>query len=184
MIGKWHDKQLTYDGSQLRPLYTYLEYGILGDSILGWQGPCDIPTDKIVDGEDLRASSRICGAMMLHFILEIFDQKLATAVLMQRLLVSIAKDLVFEKSGVALVRKGDDLYLDDKKFNISIASQSTVSSMIHIAFNVTNEGTPVETLSLGDLKIEAFDFAKDFLQAAEAEYHSIKRATMKVRPLA
>ena len=69
---KFIDSKDRYDGSQLRSLFGYLDHGILGDSIICWQGPCAIPFDKMVDGEDLLEKSKIEGSMMLHFIIEKF----------------------------------------------------------------------------------------------------------------
>jgi hypothetical protein len=92
------DKKIKYDGTQLRSLFAYLEYGVLGNSVVSFIGPCDVSFDHMVDGEDLLAQSPICGSEMLHFIAEIFDEKLSTAVSLQRLFASIVKDYIVAKT--------------------------------------------------------------------------------------
>ena len=124
MKTQWITKEFTYDGTQLRSLYAYLDHRILGNSVVAWQGPCSIDFSHMVDGEDLLAQETIAGSKMLHFIVELFDRDLFSAVTVQRLFAAIVRDYLFEKSGKNLVRKGDDLYLGDKKLSISIASKS------------------------------------------------------------
>src|SRR5262245_5019830 len=112
---KWIEKRIDYDGGQLRSLWNYLEQGILGDSAVAFRGACDISFEKMVDGEDLLDKSVIRGSDMVHFIAEIFDSKLVTAVALQRLLASIVRDsiesLAPQTKGKWL-RDGDDLFID------------------------------------------------------------------------
>jgi hypothetical protein len=182
------DKNFKYDGSQLRPLFAYENYKVLGDSIVAWIGPCNITLDHMVDLEDKIENAQICGDEMVHFIIEVFGSDLTAAVSLQRLLASIAKDFIqFEtKNKFALVREGDDIYLMDhgqKKLSISIASKSSVSSMIHFAMNIVNEGTPVPTACLKDLGLEGQATAKKIMSLFVEEYESIVIATKKVIPL-
>ena len=119
----------TYDGSQLRSLFAYLDHGILGDSIVSWVGACNIPLERIVDGEDRRAKAQIQGDLMLHFIVEKFEISLFSAVALQRLMASLVQQFLVENSpqknlAHSLKRQGDDLYVDEKKLNISIATQT------------------------------------------------------------
>lgn len=182
------DKKFAYDGSQLRSLFAYLEHGILGPSIVSWVGPCSIPFSHMVDGEDLLEQAVIQGDEMLHFIIEIFDRDLFSGVALQRLFASISKDYVQAHGagllqGKILRRDGDDIYLDNKKLSISIASKSPVSVMVHFAMNVTNKGTPVETLSFEDLHLQPRQTSEAIMELFKKEYSSIVIATQKVRPL-
>lgn len=204
------DHEIKYDGSQLRSLYSYLNWGILGDSIISWVGPCDISFDKMIDGEDLLQKATICGNRMLHFIIEVFEKDLFSAVVIQRLMASQIKDLLVahlqsfpppETSQLIrfsqtvqpgqptplldqFVRNGDDLYFDDSKLSISIASRSPVSVMIHFALNINNSGTPVKTCSLEDFGVlDAKSFAMRVMNKVSEEYDEIIKATQKVRPL-
>lgn len=182
------EKKFSYDGSQLQSLYAYLQHGVLGPSVVSWVGACNIPAAHMVDGEDLLANAVIQGDEMLHFIIEIFDRDLFTGVSLQRLFAALAKDHLQSAGkgillGKQLRRDGDDIFLDNKKLSISIASKSPVSVMIHFAVNITNKGTPVETLSLQDLQLEAQPVAEALMSLFRQEYESITAATRKVRPL-
>lgn len=188
MQTKYSLKPSIYDGSQLKHLFGYLEHDLLGDSIVSWSGACDVLKEKIIDGEDLKNQATIKSNEMLHFIIEKFNSTLFFGVALQRIFVSLIKESMQQK-GFNLVRKGDDLYFKDgdkeeKKFNISIATQTHVSSMIHLAVNITTKGTPVPTVSLNDFNIVS---AKDIQQLSEEwmgllskEVESITKATQKV----
>ncbi len=191
MKTKYISQKTNYDGSQLVPLYSYMHHNVHGDSIVAFEGACHVSFEKMIDAEDLVAKAKIESDSMLHFIIEIFQQNLVTAVSLQRLLVSIAEDILNSTSSVLktkkLWREGDDLYLDKKekalKLTISIASQSAVSAMIHLGINIKNEGTPVATCCLEDLKVNPKKFAAVLMEEFSAEYKSIMDATQKVRPL-
>lgn len=183
MKQQYSEKVLKYDGSQLKSLFAYLNLGITGNSIVAWQGPCDVSFDHMLDGEDLLDQSAIRGNHMLHFIIETFDRDLFSGVCMQRIFASLIQDYVQSKTNKLLKRNGDDLFLNNAKFSISIATKSPTSTLVHFAVNVTNDGTPVKTLSLGDLNLEAKKFAIDIMNLFVTEFESIMRATQKVKPV-
>lgn len=182
MISKWIDKKINYDGSQLKPLYAYMNHGLHGDSILAFAGSCNVSWEHMIDGEDLRARSEIKADSMLHFIVEMFPAHLPSAVTAQRLLVAIAREL-FQEKGVVLKRSGDDLYHGEKKLSVSIASVSAVSAMIHLGINIENSGTPVKTCALSDFSLNTQVFAEELMSTFVSEFKSIQAATKKVRPL-
>jgi hypothetical protein len=177
------EKTQSYDGTQLRSLYAYLDHKVLGPSVVSWVGPCSISFDHMVDGEDLLEGAEIRGDEMLHFIIEIFDRDLFSGVALQRLFAAIARDYLAEKSGKEILREGDDLYLNKGKLSISIATKSPVSVMVHFAMNVVNEGTPVQTSCLNDLRLNPRQVATDLMTLLMEEYNSIQIATQKVRPI-
>ena len=129
MKTKWIEKKINYDGSQLRSLYAYMEHDLLGDSVVAWRGPCDVTT-HMVDGEDKKANAEIRGGDMLHFIVELFEVSLFSAVAVQRLFAALVREeLVRQKPPLEgqIDREGDDLYhfvsddeftrwIDEKKF--------------------------------------------------------------------
>jgi hypothetical protein len=182
MKTKFIDAKIKYDGAQLKPLYAYLNHKVIGDSIISFVGECDVSLEHMVDAEDFVVSSEIKSQNMLHFIVEVFNQNIFTAVSLQRLLVSITQNLLLQKN-YQLTRKGDDLYLGKKKLSVSIASVSPVSAMIHLGLNVTNEGTPVETCSLGDFDLDSKQFSLELMNLFADEFVSIFEATQKVKPL-
>lgn len=186
MKTKWLKQTVQYDGTQLRSLYAYLEHKILGDSVVAWQGACEVRFEHMVDGEDLLQQARICGSDMVHFIVEVFDQKLMTGVLLQRLLATIIRDVVVDLSplkNLQIVRRGDDLYWKGRKLTISIATSSPVSTMLHFAINVSSKGTPVRTAGLEDFKVKPPVFAQKVLEVLKSEYLTSLEATRKVRPI-
>ena len=129
------EKEFKYDGSQLRSLFAYEDHGLLGDSVVVWIGECDVQFTEMVDVEDLRDRSAICGSCMVHFIIEKFGATLPEMVALQRLFAAIAKDRLATRaslegvsiradggipaevpaagwlSGSQLIREGDDLYV-------------------------------------------------------------------------
>ena len=175
-------EKLKYDGTQLASRFAYLNFEILGDSVVAFAGPCDIPFEHMVDGEDLLAKAEIRGGFMLHFIIEEFGQGLEFAVTRQRLFAALVMEEITKLvPGKTLRRDGDDLYYNDGKLSISIATVSPVSSLIHFAVNITNENTPVKTASLGDLGIVYRELADAVGRRFTAEVRTIKEATCKVR---
>ena len=184
-------KNFAYTGDQLKPHFAYESYGLLGNSIVAWQGACDIPFKNMVDWEDVLAKSPIRGGRMLHFIVEVFNQSLFSAVSLQRILAAIIKDELERralangtlKNRARLIRSGDDVFFGEKKISISIASISPVSTQIHFAVNINNKNTPVATASLEDFKINVDVFAKSILKSFSTEFQSIEMATQKVKPL-
>lgn len=181
MKTKFISQKFKYDGSQLKPLTNYLKHQILGDSCIAWVGPCEIPFEHMMDGEDLNEKSIISSNEMLHFIFEIFDRELVSGVFLQRLFAGILQNWIYKKFGFFLERSGDDLYLEKKKFSISIATRSSNSVLVHFAVNVTNQGTPVPTCSCEDLKIDPVVLGNDMLEMIQQEYRSILQASYKVR---
>jgi uncharacterized protein len=176
----------TYDGTQLSSLFAYLKHNVHGNSIVSWQGACNIPIEHIVDGEDILGKKEISGSDMVHFIIEVFDESLFFGVALQRLLVCQSLPLLKKLSPKKeltdqLIRKGDDLYYNDQKFNISIATRSPSSILIHLAVNNTNLGTPVPTIALKDFKISPSLFAESLMNSFVNEFNSIDFATKKVR---
>lgn len=182
----WVDEPFAYDGTQLRSLFAYLNYRVLGDSIISWRGPCDVSFDHMVDGEDVLSKSQICGSDMVHFIVEKFDEKLSFGVAIQRIMASLTLDILRElslnqKLIANLRRDGDDVFSGERKLSISIATVSPVSTLVHFAVNNRNEGTPVPTVALLDFGIDPQKFAQVLLERTRKELLSIQDASMKVR---
>jgi len=171
-----------YNGTQLSSLWAYRNFQVRGDSIIAFQGSCHVELTEMVDLEDVLAGAFIHSEEMLHFIIEHFDMDLEKAVLRQRLLVAGVGEEVFRQTGVRLERRGDDLYLGQNKLSVSIATLSPVSSLIHLGLNLRTDGTPVPTVSLGDLGVrDVCGFAGAVLNNYTTEVDSIQKARCKVR---
>lgn len=171
-----------YDGTQMRSLWIYLHHQMSGSACVSWVGPCAIPFQEMLDGEDLAQNATISSSLMVHFIAELFDTNLMAGVCFQRILADQVLNVIrLLAPDIQLQRRGDDLFWNEKKFSISIAAPAIRSTMVHFAVNVSNLGTPVLTCSLQDFKIDPELFATYVLQAIEQEWNDIISATYKVR---
>ena len=176
------DRQIQYTGDQLRSLWIHETFGIAGDAIAAFAGPCNVPTEALVDTEDRRAGETIKAALMLHFIIEHFADTLPCAVLRQRLLIAIIKDLLQETGKMPeITRKGDDIFCGDKKLTVSIATISPVSTLIHAGVNIDAGGAPVAACGLQDFGIDHFRLAEVTADAYVEEISSADFARTKVR---
>lgn len=178
----WINKEIMYDGAQLRSNWVYEQTGISGDIISAFVGPADVPVTNMVDLEDVRNNAPIFSRSMLHFIVEHFDGDLRLAVARQRLLVAIAADEI-RPHAPDLSRRGDDLYIGDRKLSVSIATSSPISTLIHFALNIESEGAPVEAVDLGDIGINPRTVANAILSHYVGEIESMEHARLKVRPV-
>ena len=61
---------------------------------------------------------------------------------------TLTQDLL-EEMGIKTHRKGDDLYCEDGKLTVSIATCSASSMKIHFAMNLTTTGTPKDIKTVG-----------------------------------
>lgn len=182
MISRWIEREIRYDGSQLRAHWILREHGIAGDALVGFRGPCDVLDAEVADLEDLGGPG-IAGADMLHFIWERFDDDgLRAAIVRQRLLSCIAAESLRELGAPETLRRdGDDLFVGDAKLSISIATRSTVSTLMHFALNITNSGTPVKTAALSDFGVDPEACARTILERVVREEQSMQLARAKVR---
>jgi len=185
-------KTIEYDGSQLSPLWAYINADVSGDSLLFFRGPCSIGEEYMVDIEDRKKNSIISSPEMLHFIMEEFGCPIDRIVLIQRLLVSVVVEtlryLVFDD--VEVEREFDNIfaYLPDEeergKLSVSVATVSPVSGLIHLGLNVTGKGTPVRTVGLEELGVEDVDkFAVEVARRFIDEMKDLKVDASKVRPV-
>jgi hypothetical protein len=185
-------KTIEYDGSQLSPLWAYTSFDVQGDSIVSFRGPCNIAEEFMVDIEDKRKNLEISSPDMLHFIVEYFGVGIDTIVLVQRLLVSTAVDLlresVYEEADVE--REFDNIYAfapeeDERgKLSVSVATASAVSGLIHLGLNITSEGTPVKAAGLEEIGVEDLDkFAVELARRFIEEIKNTKMDASKVRPV-
>ena len=164
-----------YDGSQIKPMWAFKQFGIKDSSLISWIGSMDIKSNNLIDYEDI--GKEIKGDKLLHFVIEHFDSQPADIRLCyhrQRLFVMIIKDLLYEM-GIKTQRDGDDIYFKDEqdqkqkkfsKLSVSIATCSISSMKIHFALNLISEGTPEDVDVMGVLEFTSFN-KEDFLDFAD-----------------
>ncbi len=175
------NKEIKYVGSQLRPHWIYENFHILGDAIVSFIGEVDVKLDEMVDIEDVINNEPIYSKSMLNFIIEQFDIDLTCMVSLQRLFISIIKEAL-ESYNINVKRKGDDLFYDNRKLSVSIATKSVTSCLIHTGLNIIKEGSPIKASDLREMGINDIEkFAYDIMERYKTEYESIKLAVYKVR---
>jgi len=175
------DKEIKYIGSQLAPHWIYKNFHIQGDAIVAFVGEVDVNLSEMVDIEDVINNEPIYSKKMLNFIIEKFDTSLEQMVWVQRLFMSIIKEVLEEKN-TKIKREGDDLFYDNRKLSVSIATKSITSCLIHTGLNIIKEGAPIEASDLSELGIDDIcAFAQEIMNRFSAEANSIKLATYKVR---
>ena len=94
MKTKFIDENIKYIGSQLVPHWIYKNFKIQGDAIVAFVGECKVDLSEMVDIEDVINNEPIYSKSMLSFISEQFNVGLTEAVLRQRLMISIIKELL------------------------------------------------------------------------------------------
>ncbi|MFH0947056.1 MAG: DUF366 family protein [Planctomycetota bacterium] len=175
------DEAVDYDGSQLASLFGYRRTGISGDLVLAFVGACRVPFETMVDLEDVLQGAAIFSPRMLHFLAEAFAERLEPMVLRQRLFGRLAAELLAERSGRSVVVKGDDLFVEDRKASISVATVSPISALFHFALNLETDGVPVPAIGLTELGVDWKPFATALLDRYQAECTDIRHAATKVR---
>lgn len=176
------DKEIKYEGWQLSPHWIYKNFKIQGDATVAFIGECEVKLTEMVDIEDVINDEPIYSKSMLSFISEQFNVGLVEGVFRQRLLICIIKEAL-EKRGIKVTRSGDDLFVDNKKLTVSIATKSLTSILIHTGINIDSQGAPVSAcgltndLGITDIKV----FANEILAKYADELDDIVLASTKVR---
>ncbi len=174
MISRILPEKIKYDGSQIDPLWAY-SMGIKGDSMVMFHGPMDVTFDNMKDLEDEKAGKMIMGDDLVHIIVERFDSpaSMRLAYYMQRLLIVCIRDVLM-RHGIQATRYGDDLFIDEGKLTVSIATAGVTSEKIHCGINITSVGTPadvmtasLEELGITDWKPVAREIAETFVNEVE-----------------
>jgi hypothetical protein len=174
------DKATTYTGRELRSGWVAAMTGLEGEGAVGFVGPCDVPTEALVDLDDARAGATIVAAEMAHVIVEHPSCDLRAAVLRQRLLVCILCEIL-GRGGVAVDRDGDDLYVGERKLTVSIAAPGPVGCLIHLGVNVDPAGAPVAAVGLIELGVEPRGLLTELLGRYSHEMQTASYAETKVR---
>lgn len=182
MKTQYIDEEIKYEGWQLSPHWIYKNFKLQGDSIVAFRGECEVKLDEMVDIEDVINNEPIYSQDMLSFISEQFNVNLIEGVYRQRLLICKIKEEL-EKRGFVIRRNGDDLFYNDKKLTVSIATKTSNSILIHTGINISSKNTPIPTSGLDtDMNInDVKEFAKAIMNAYNEETEDIVMASCKVR---
>ncbi|OGI19556.1 MAG: hypothetical protein A2255_02475 [Candidatus Melainabacteria bacterium RIFOXYA2_FULL_32_9] len=185
MKSKFIEEEIRYTGKELSPHWIYKNFNLIGDSIIGFTGECEVKLDNMVDISDVLSNSPIYSKKMLHFIVEHFNISLIEGILRQRLLVNIARDVILDNlpKSTVISRQGDDLFYNKSKLSVSIATKSITSVLIHLGINIDAIGAPVEACGLkSDFNLENIEeIANNIIKNYCRENEEIMKASCKVR---
>ena len=176
-----------YDGSQLHSHFGY-ENGVDGNSIVSFIGPAEVK-EHLVDCEDRQIGDFISSKRMIHFIIEIFDVSLREMVVWQRLFITQITDvlsMMFSEKGITMSRDGDDIFVDGKKFSVSIATVSPVSGLIHVGLNIeVGNNCPVKAIGFNEVEghiiTDERNIAFILMGHFVSEFEDIQNACHKVK---
>lgn len=176
------NNEIKYEGWQLCPHWIYKNFKLQGDATVAFVGECEVKLTEMVDIEDVINDEPIYSKLMLSFISEQFNVGLVEGVFRQRLLICIIKEAL-EKRGFKITRCGDDLFFENKKLTVSIATKSATSLLIHTGINILSEGAPVKASGLtSELDITDIEsLAKEIMNNYAEEIDDIIMASTKVR---
>lgn len=186
MHTKFIEQEIKYTGLELSPHWIYKKFHLQGDAIIAFCGECEVKLTEMVDIEDVINNEPIYSKNMLNFIIEHFNIGLIEGVTRQRLLICIIKETI-EKlftpnaSPFTIHRNGDDLFINNKKLSVSIATKSPTSVLIHVGINIDPTGAPVDAIGLNflnNLKID--EFAQEIMLKYSQEINDIILASTKV----
>jgi hypothetical protein len=183
------DEEFAYTGEALSNHWIYKNFGILGDAVVSFVGPCDIDKQRMVDLEDVLNDDRIYSTRMLNFMIEIFDMDLREGVILQRLFSAIIQSRLIDLIGdggnaIKLRRVGDDLFVEDtQKLSVSICTVTPTSIVMHVGLNIQSEGAPVEAAGLSsELGLQQIKpLALSCMKTLAEEWEDIKLCCCKVK---
>jgi len=185
MKSEFLDQEICYTGKELAPHWIYKNFNIQGDAVVGFIGECEVKLPEMVDIQDVLDNSPIYSKKMVHFIVEHFNMPLIEGVVRQRLLINIARDVIMLNlpNQNKIIRNGDDLFYNEGKLSVSIATKSLNSVLIHLGINIDAVGAPVHASGLeSDMNIKNHEeIAKQIMINYCKEYDEIINASCKVR---
>jgi uncharacterized protein len=176
------DRPFEYDGLALSPHWIYRQFNLMGDAVVAFAGPADVPLDHMVDLEDVKKKAPIYSPRMLHFLGEWFIDSLDQGILLQHLFVAESYELLWEEGISDLTRRGNDLYFKSRKLSVSIATRSPVSVLMHLGINIETDNTPIPTSGLREMGVDPFGFAAQVLARFEADWRIWQISRVKVLP--
>jgi len=184
MKTKLIENELKYTGKELAPHWIYKNFHIQGDAIVAFIGECEVKLPEMVDIEDVIDNSPIYSKKMINFIIEHFNINLQEGVAKQRLFISIIREQILKMAppNTIILRDGDDLFFNNKKLSVSIATKSINSVLIHTGINIISEGAPIQASSTEEIGItDSKILAKNIIEAYKNECEDMLLATTKVR---
>lgn len=173
---------IKYTGKELSPHWIMTNFKLVGDSIVAFVGEVDVPIENMVDVEDYINNEPIYAKSMLNFIIEHFNYSIREIAMAQILLIQSIKEVFLEEYNITLTRKGDDLFWNERKLSVSIATKSIISGLIHTALNIDCSGAPIKASDLNEIGIKNIEvLAEQIMKKYSENIEKINYALTKVR---
>jgi len=172
-------------GDEMLPHWAYRSFGLLGDSIVAFKGPFDVPPGKWIDLECLKRDTELPVVDMLHFVAEHFDTNLREAVLCQYVLVSILEEKLLHRvpqDGHRLTRLGDDLFDGENRLSITAVGCTIVSAKIHLGVYLDTEPSK-EIHGLAAYSIDPLELAGVVINQYRTEMRRLSEKAWRMRPI-
>jgi len=177
---KWLEAGIPYTGRELSSRWVTAHTGQDGDTAVLFMGECHVATEDLVDNDDREAGATIEAAAMLHVVIMHPGCDLRSAVLRQRLLVCILCESLASRE-VTTERRGDDVFVDERKLTVSIAAPSSDACLIHLGINTDPAGAPVAAIGLEELGVDPHDLGDELMTRYAQELATAAYAETKVR---
>ncbi|MEZ4751594.1 MAG: DUF366 family protein [Bdellovibrionota bacterium] len=181
MQTKFVEGPILYDGTQLAPHWIYKNFDLLGNALVAFVGEAVVGVEHMVDLEDVKNNAPIYSPSMLHFIGEWFTESFELGIAYQHLFIHTVCEQL-RALGAPIRRDGDDIFVDDNKLSVSIATRSVGSVLMHTGLNIRTENTPVPTTGLERLGVSVAPFAQAVLEQFSQDYSTWQKARFKVLP--
>lgn len=178
----YKEANINYKGEELSPHWIYKKFGVLGNTLVSFIGEADVTLDHMVDLEDVKKQAPIYSPKMLHFIGEFFIDSLNEGILLQHMLVMQLMESLLQRKVAPLTRRGNDIYYQERKMSVSIATKSLVSVLVHFGINIETKGTPIPTAGLSELSINPEELANEILEKMKRDWVIWNTARVKVQP--
>jgi hypothetical protein len=177
---RWLEAGIPYTGRELSSRWVSAHTRQDGDTAALFVGECHVPTENLVDNDDREAGASIAAARMLNVVIMHPECDLRSAVLRQRLLVCILCESLAHRE-ITPDRRGDDVYVDERKLTVSVAAPSSGACLIHLGINVDPAGAPVAAIGLDELAIDPHDLGDELMTRYAQELATAAYAETKVR---
>ena len=176
--------EIIYTGLELNSVWIQEHAAVAGDCLLSFIGPADVPITNMVDLEDVKNNAPIYSPKMLHFLAYHPEIHLELAVSRQQIFVLLVIEWLQQQIKSARIRRrGNDIYLDERKLSVSIAAPAPQGCCLHFEMNIETAGTPVPTFGLTELGIAPQSAAQILMERYNAELVHISRAQTKVKDI-
>lgn len=177
-------EKLSLTFEKMRPHWAYKEFGLLGDSIVAFCGPFEIPPDEWIDLGNIVHGEVIPPGDMLHFVIEHFGSSLQEAVLRQFVLVSILEEKLLHRIDTdhRLVRLGDDIFDGENRLSITAAGITPVSVKLHLGVFL-DDNVEERVRGLSAFAIAPLELADILILQYRAEMRRLSEKAWRSRPI-